>query len=78
MEFRKIGEKLVENLKKNKEIVFDHNFFLEYAHNEFAEGSKLAIKKYKKYQEKRSEEEQEKAQTFKANSSNLRAQLQAE
>lgn len=55
MEFRKIGEKLVENLKKNKEIVFDHNFFLEYAHNEFAEGSKLAIKKYKKYQEKRSE-----------------------
>lgn len=30
-------------------------FFLEYVHNEFSEGNTLALKKYKKYQEKRSE-----------------------
>jgi len=41
---------LEENLKKNKDIVYDKKFFVEYAHNEFAEGNKLAIKKYKKYQ----------------------------
>jgi hypothetical protein len=38
-------------------VVYDRKYFAEYAHNEFAEGSKLAIKKYKKYQEKKKEEE---------------------
>jgi len=48
---------LEESLEKNKEIIYDKKYFVDYAHNEFAEGSKLGVKKYKKYQEKRKEEE---------------------
>lgn len=53
---RNKAEKLENNLRKHKDIVYDKKFFLEYAHNEFAEGNTLAVKKYRKYQEKRSEE----------------------
>jgi len=42
------------------------------------EDNKLAVKKYKKYQEKRRQEEDEQDRLFKENSENLKSELIAE
>jgi hypothetical protein len=59
-------------LATNKDIIYDRNYFLEYAHNEFLEGNKLAGKKYKKHQEARKLEEDEKVRKFKQAAEDLK------
>ena len=76
-DYRRIGEKLEESIKKNADIVYDKKFYLEYAHTEFAEGNKLAVKKYRRYQEKRSIEEDEKSKEFREQADSLRDELLA-
>lgn len=65
-------------LRKNTEIVYDKKFFIEYAHNEFSEGNQMGVKKYRKYQEKRRQEEDEKITLFSEQSSQLKNQMNEE
>lgn len=75
-EFRRKHEKLEESLQKNKEIIYDKKHFIDYSHIEFSEGNRLAIKKYRKYQEKRAQEEEEKIRQFKAAAEELKSELE--
>ncbi len=71
-DFRNKNEKFEAGLTTNKDIIYDRNYFLEYAHNEFLEGNKLAGKKYKKHQEARKLEEEEKVKKFKQTAEELK------
>jgi hypothetical protein len=75
LDFRKKGERFEESLRKNKEIVYSKRYFLEYVHHEFVEGNKVAVKKYKKYQETKRQEEEERVRTFKFESESLKQVL---
>lgn len=78
LDFRTRNEKFEEGLAVNKDIIYDRNYFLEYAHNEFVEGNKLAGKKYKKHQEARKAEEEQKANAFRQAAEALRTTLSSD
>lgn len=77
-DFRIKNEKFEAGLTTNRDIIYDKNFFLEYAHAEFAEGNKLAVKKYKKHQETRKQQEEEKAANFRQAAESLKSEIAAE
>jgi squalene cyclase len=75
-DFRSKHEKFEEGLATNRDIIYDKNFFLEYAHSEFVEGNKLAVKKYRKYQEGRKLQEEERASSFRKAAETLKNEIQ--